>query len=353
MNYKDLLKNIDNEKDKVYLIYGEEAYRIDSILDYFKNKLEPAFRDFNLTVIDDKVIDIDRIIENFESVPFMDKNRIVVIKSSEFFKTGTKGLAKEDEKKLLAYLENPAETTIVLFCPPEVDKRSSLFKLLKKNHCIFEANKLEMNELKLWCKAVLKKSNTIISDLELESFIEKTGYYYKESGKNLRDLENELVKISALYQKQGKITIQDIDLVILQNFENNVFRLIEDTFSGDFKKALIEFNHIIDSGESALMILTMFGKQLSMITKYHILKAKGYNEALIAQKLSVHPYALKKAGIHSQKLKYKEALVLLNLCLDTDYRIKNGQINERIGVELILTKICQRIKTEKPSKVFA
>lgn len=69
MNYKDLLKNIDNEKDKVYLIYGEEAYRIDSILDYFKNKLEPAFRDFNLTVIDDKVIDIDRIIENFESVP--------------------------------------------------------------------------------------------------------------------------------------------------------------------------------------------------------------------------------------------------------------------------------------------
>ena len=101
------------------------------------------------------------------------------------------------------------------------------------------------------------------------------------------------------------------------------------------------------------MILTMFGKQLSMITKYHILKAKGYNEALIAQKLSVHPYALKKAGIHSQKLKYKEALVLLNLCLDTDYRIKNGQINERIGVELILTKICQRIKTEKTSKVFA
>lgn len=93
-----------------------------------------------------------------------------------------------------------------------------------------------MNELKLWCKAVLKKSNTIISDLELESFIEKTGYYYKESGKSLRDLENELVKISALYQKQGKITIQDIDLVILQNFENNVFRLIEDTFSGDFKR---------------------------------------------------------------------------------------------------------------------
>lgn len=73
MNYKDLLENIDNEKDKAHLIYGEEAYRIDSILDCFKNKLEPAFRDFNLTVIDDKVIDIDRIIENFESVPFMDK----------------------------------------------------------------------------------------------------------------------------------------------------------------------------------------------------------------------------------------------------------------------------------------
>ena len=66
MNYKDLLKNIDNEKDKVYLIYGEEAYRIDSTLDYFKNKLEPTFRDFNLTVIDDKVI--DEIIESIINI---------------------------------------------------------------------------------------------------------------------------------------------------------------------------------------------------------------------------------------------------------------------------------------------
>jgi len=46
-------------------------------------------------------------------------------------------------------------------------------------------------------------------------------------------------------------------------------------------------------------------------------------------------------------------LILLNLCLDTDYRIKNGQINEKIGVELILTKICQRIKSENAYRVYA
>ncbi len=353
MNYKDLLKNIDDENNNVYLIYGEEVYRIDDILDYFKNKLEASFRDFNLTVIEDKVIDVDKIIENFESLPLMDKNRIIVIKNSELFKTGTKGLSKEDEKKLIAYLENPSKTTIALFCPQEIDKRSALFKQIKKKHCIFEANKLEISELRLWCKTILKKSNAVIDDKELENFIEKTGYYYKESEKNLRDLENELDKISSLYHKQGEITSRDIDLIILQNFENNIFKFIEDTFSGEYKKALIEFNHMLDSGESALMILTMLGKQLSMITKYHILKNKGYNEALIAQKLSVHPYALKKASINSRKLKYKEALILLNLCLDTDYRIKNGQINEKIGVELILTKICQRIKSENAYRVYA
>ncbi len=343
MNYRDLLKNIDDEKNRVYLIYGEETYRIEETQEYFKNKLETAFRDFNFTVIDDKILDVDKMIENFESVPFMDKNRLVVIKNSEIFKTGTKGLSKEDEKKILLYLENPSETTVVLFSPSEVDKRSVLFKNIKKNHCIFEANKLELPELKSWCRSVLKKSGAIIGDLELANFIEKTGYYYKDSEKNLRDLENELIKLSALHQKQGEITAGDIDLVVFQNFENNVFKLIDDTFIGDLKEALIGFNHIIDSGESALMILTMLGKQLSLINKYHILKSKGYNESLIAQKLSTHPYTVKKAGIHSQTLGYKEALTLLNCCVDTDYKIKNGQINEKTGVELLLTKIYKKI----------
>ena len=326
MNYKDLLKSIENEDESICLLYGEESYIINQIINYLKNKLTASFKDFNFTLIDDKNIDVSKMIENFEAVPFMDTHRIVVVKSSEIFKTGTKGLAKDQEKKLIDFLENPYNSTIVLFCPLEVDKRSAMYKIVKKKHLIFEANKLSQSELKIWCNSKLKKTNSSIENRDLEYFIEKTGYFYKESSKNLKDLENELLKLSAVFQEEGKITSENIDLIVIENFENNIFKLIDDTFLGNYKDALIEFNHMLDAGESALMVLTMLGKQLSMVIKYHMLRNKGYNEALIAQKLSVHPYALKKAVSHSKKLTYKEALLLLNLCLDTDFRIKNGQI---------------------------
>ena len=353
MNYKDLLKSIDNNEQNICLIYGEETYTIELIIDYLKNKLALPFKEFNYTIIDDKVIDVNKMIENFEAVPFMDSNRIVVVRNNEIFKTGSKALAKYEEKKLVEYLDNPSNSTIVLFCPSEIDKRSSMYKLLNKKHVVYEADKLGQSDLRVWCIDILKKAKASIESRDLEYFIDKTGYFYKESSKNLKDLENELLKLSAIYYEKGKINAEDINLITIENFENNIFKLIDDAFLGHYKEALLGFNHMIDAGESALMVLTMIGKQLSMVIKYHMLRNKGFNESLIAQKLSVHPYALKKAISHSKKITYKEALVLLNLCLDTDYRIKNGQIQERIGVELIIAKIYQRVRINENTKVRA
>lgn len=347
MTYKDLISNIDGRKNQIFLLHGEEKYIIDEILSYVKSRLNSIFLDLNLTVVDDKNADMDKLIETLESTPFIDDKRLVIIKNSEFFKTGSKSFSKEEEKKLISYIENPAASTIVVFVPAELDKRSSLYKAIKKNHCVYEAVKLDQGQMIRWCSDIIKKNRFSISPSELDYFIEKTGYFYKDSLKNLQDIENELKKLSFVYQSKGKIENIDIDNVVIQNFESNIFKLIDYIFKGNPKDSLILYNGLIKNEESALMVLTMISRQILIIAKYFLLSQKGYTQSMAAQKLSVHPYVLKKAAEQASKIDYSFCIKMLNLCIDTEYRIKTGQISENIGVELIIGKISQKIRELK------
>lgn len=347
MTYKDLISSIDTGENQIFLVYGEEKYIIDEILSYVKSRLDRVFLDLNLTVVDDKNVDMDKLVETLESTPFIDNKRLVIIKNSEFFKTGSKNFSKEDEKKLVSYIENPAASTILIFVPGEIDKRSSIYKAVKKNHTVYEAVKLDHNQMVKWCNEIIKKNGFSISLSELDYFIDKTGYFYKDSLKNLQDIENELKKLSFVYQSKGKIENSDIDSVVIQNFESNIFKLIDYIFKGNPKDSLILYNGLIKNEESALMVLTMISRQILIIAKYFLLSQKGYTQAMAAQKLSVHPYVLKKAAEQASKIDYGFCIKMLNLCLDTEYRIKTGQISENIGVELIIGKISQKIKALK------
>ncbi len=347
MTYKDLISSIDMKKNQIFLVYGEEKYIIDEITSYAKSGLSKAFFDLNLTIIDDKTPDMDKLIEILESTPFIDDKRLVIIKNSDFFKTGSKCFSKEDEKKIIAYTENPSAFTTVIFVPAELDKRSSLYKAVKKNHIIYEALKLDHNQMIKWCDKIIKKNNFSLPASELDYFIDKTGYFYKDSLKNLQDIENEIKKLSFIFQSKGNIDTVDIDAVVIQNFESNIFKLIDYIFKGNPKDSLILYNGLIKNEESALMVLTMISRQILIIAKYFLLSQKGYTASMAAQKLSVHPYVLKKAAEHASKIDYGFCIKMLNLCLDTEYRIKTGQISENIGVELIIGKISQKIKSLK------
>lgn len=353
MTYKDLLANIDKGENLIYLLYGEESYIIEKIIEEIKDKLDTSFKDLNFVQVDEVGSDIDKIIETLESMPFMDTKRIVLLRSPDFFKTGGKGLSKTEEEKILNYIGNPSKSTVLVFAPKELDKRSATFKAIKKNHIIFESKKLTSLEIRRWSNDVLKNHGATMDGQQLDFFLERSGYFYKESPKTLRDVENELIKLSSIFKEKKSISKEDIEAIVFENYENDIFKFIDYVFMGNTKNSLRLFRDLTQNGESPLMVLTMIGRQLSMITKCHLLKGKGYNQSMIAQKLSVHPYALKKAMDYAQKVNFKDSVILMNLCVDTDFRIKTGQLNENIAVELIITKIWQKIKNEIHGKTIA
>lgn len=342
MEYKDIVKNIkENNFKNVYLFYGREFYLLENIMKTFKESLNETMIDFNLSVLDGRELMLDQLISSIETLPFMDDRKIVFVKDFELLKGKRKNFSEEDEKRLIDYIHNiPGTSTLVFIIYGDVDKRKSLVKTISKEGVVFNCDKLNDIELFKWVKNKFKKKEVNISDSAIMYFIEKEDYRSKNSDKTLSDLENEINKIVSFTGKGNEVKKDTIDKLSQRKVENDIFKLIDAIGSKNSSYALKILDDMILEGESVLGIFAMISRQFKIVMQSTYLQNQGYSSKLIAEKISVHPFAVTKALKQSNNFSNEIILSLLNDILESDYKIKNGLIKDTLAIEIIVSKYC-------------
>jgi len=343
MSGSDLLKELSNKSFEVCLVYGEERFEIEKFIDTMKESLSESFRQLNFISIDseyDVETNIDFLINSCESFPFMDEKRIVLVKNSNLFQTSTTKIYSNDDMiKIKNYLENPLQSTRLIFAPTKVDKRSEIYKLINKKYDVINCERLDKISFSRWVLSRFKEKNISVDNLTKEYFIQRCGYLNKDSELTLLDVESEIEKLS-VNNKDNNLSIADIDKLNLLVEENNVFRYIDYLFSKDSEKVYNTTKQIIFSFNS-ILVLSLIGRQLSILMKIYILRKNGCSQESIAKILSLQQFVIKKDMIQLKKYTFHELLSLYNLCSDLDYRIKKGLIKDSIGLEVMVNKICK------------
>ena len=157
----------------VYFLSGDEAYYIDLISDYIeKNALDESEQEFNQTILYGKDVDMETIISSAKRFPMMSEFQVVIVKEAQNLKELGKSSGGDDEdddvpvKKasgstnaLAAYLQQPQPSTILVFCYKykTLDKRSTTYKSLQKNHVFIETKKLYDNQLPDWITSFVQE----------------------------------------------------------------------------------------------------------------------------------------------------------------------------------------------------
>ena len=114
MDYKDIIRNIKSKNfENIYLLYGREYYLIDNAIKNLKESLNESMLDFNLDVIDGKEVFLDQLLSSVETLPFMDDNKITIVKDFELLK-GKRKNAIEDKKARKELTDNLIEKIIEL-----------------------------------------------------------------------------------------------------------------------------------------------------------------------------------------------------------------------------------------------
>lgn len=203
----------------IYWLEGEEDYYIDQIVDYAEHKiLTEAEAGFNLTVFYGKDADWTAVLNACKRYPMFAEKQVVLLKEAQQMR---------DLDKLESYVENPLSSTIFVVAhkTKTLDKRSRLYKLLKKSAELFTSDKVRDYKLQEWIAGYVKTRGFSMNGKALILLEEHIG-------NDLNRIVNEIEKLALnLNEKKDKksgkqeITEDDIEKYIGISKEYNVFEL--------------------------------------------------------------------------------------------------------------------------------
>ena len=129
------MKTIDNDIKtgqfkQIYLLYGEEQYLIRQYRDKLKHALAADDDTMNFSAFSGSDINQKEIIDLAETLPFFADRRLILIEDS--------GLFKKSAEELADYMSSIPETTYFVFAEKEIDKKTKMYKQVKKNGNIVE-----------------------------------------------------------------------------------------------------------------------------------------------------------------------------------------------------------------------
>jgi len=290
------------------------------------NELHKLLSDFGATNGDMAIeklfadeVDYQKIYDALTSLPFLSAEKMVVI-----WNPSTNSQFAEKAEYLLG---NLADSTDVIFVESKIDKRSSLYKLLKKQTDYREFGELDGNGLVHWLVNLAKAQNANISESNARFLIERLGT-------NQQMLFSELSKV-ALYDKN--ITKASIEITTEPIPQSSMFELLDSVFSGNSKRALALYQEQRDLKEEPQKIIGMLVWQFHIIAL--IKAAKQLNSEQIAKDSMIHPYVVSKTTAIASKITLSQLRRMIHDLLELDVRLKTESIDDDEALKLYILSL--------------
>jgi len=337
----DLIKSMGdkNKLPNCLLLYGDEEYFMDYSVKYIKNKyIDKSYENMNYAEFE-KLDSLKDFFEFADTFPFMSEKKLCLLKEAGFF-TSTGSLDKKEEEKLLKYIDGNEDCiTIFVIKDGKPDSRKKIVKKLKDNKAVFEFTRLNEGELTKYITDEFKKNSFKISMSDANYMANNTGYLDYESSVSLYHVNNEISKIMSHNNEKKNITTSDLELLMVKSVESSIFRLVDCICENNKKKSFEVLDEMLLNNTPEQFIIHMITRQYRMLYQYVILQKKGYTFNEIINKMKIKNFVASKLEKQSKNLKMETIEYYMRRFLEIDRKIKAGEIDSRIGLEIITNGI--------------
>ena len=312
----------DHSFKPMYLLYGEEAFLRNS----YKNKLREAIigdDTMNFAYFEGKGLDVDELIRLADTMPFFTERRLIIVEDSGFFKTASEPLVR--------YLPDMPDTTCLLFVESEVDKRSKLFKKVKELGYAAEMTRQNSAQLSRWAGGILAKEGRKITSRTMELFLSMTG-------DDMENIRMELEKLISYTMGRDVITDEDVRAICTVQVTNRIFDMVSAIVTRQTRKAMDLYEDLLALKEPPMRILFLIARQFNQLLQVKELMGKGLDKGTIASKLKMQPFVVGKVMPQARQFSREEILSYVNICVEAEEAVKSGKLQDRLAVELLITK---------------
>ncbi len=340
MSFKQFEKDLkDSNVKSLCLLYGKEEFLVKWAKEALASKyVQDGFKDFDLIKLDGQQdVNSGTIINACETLPMMSERKVVIVDMFKNF-DGSSGDEK-DEKELLAYLKQVPENCLLVFaCGEKVDKRKKIFKTIAESGAVYELGKLDEADLVKWIQKRIKAKGKFITPNLVQSLIENTGYYDKESEYNLFNFENDIRKVCH-HASSENIEKEDIEQTVSGNVERDVFALIDALSRKDKMYALEMLSSLMAYGEGIYGVLALLFRQYEHLFKISEMKNNNVPMSEIRQKLGMPDFIIKKLVGYADKYNTAKLSSILQEAYRIDKSIKTGFLDQRLALELFIANV--------------
>ena len=314
---------------KVYLLTGDEDYLISQARQMLKKALVKDGDEMNYVLYEEHKIDMQQLRELAFTFPFFSEKRLMILDRTGILKTG--------KDAFVDILEKMPDTTCIIICEPEVDKRSKVYKWIKKNGYIREFLKKNQTEKVLlrWVAAMLAKEKKQIRETDARYFLERVG-------DDMYQIKNEVDKLTAYLGERSEILREDIEQITSGEIQNKIFDLVAAIARGDKKQALAYYDDLILLKEPPMHILFLIVRQYRILLLIKNMRNLHKPDKEIAQAASIPTFAIRKNETQLRGYDIQALEDCIARCIEVEEQIKTGRIGEQIGVELLIVGLSDR-----------
>ncbi len=337
MSLQDELVQIKNKRFKpVYTLLGTENFLIETFKKEIKQSaVSEEEATFNIVSFDMTEVDLANVVNEAETIPFFGEYKIIFVENP-YFLTGEKkkNELNHDLSLLIAYLENPLSTSILVFVASyeKLDERKKVVKLLKKESQLVNVGKMTDRDL------IPYVTNYIVSEgynIDKNAF-EKLTYL---TDMDLTRIINELEKLFLFKLETKIISKEDVETLIPKTLEHNIFDLNQFVLENKTDQSLSLYHDLLVNGEETIKVISILLGQVRLLLQVKILLDMNYQQSNITDTLKIHPYRVKLAVQQCKTLPFKRLGEIFNELIEIDYNIKTGAIEKELAFELFLLKI--------------
>ena len=346
--FKTFAKDLKSgEVAPVLYFYGPEQYLIEwAVKEIVKRCLPKDAAGMDLEEPDGDAATPQEIVSSCEMFSMFGSRRIVWVREAAALKSdNAAGYGEKGLEIIERYLQNPNESTILIFSSQEVkndpkdkkEKKTKLNNLLLKYAKSYDFCALDRKTLRAYIKKRLKEAGCVMNDADCDYLIDATGYYHRESEYRILDLNSDIDKIVALSDENpGRA---EIDEAVLGDMDTYIFDFLDYMSQNRKSDAFLLLSNMLSMKRDVFSILGSLINQFELMTEVKEMKENAMDLQTMSRELKVHEFRIRKSMTAGNRMSLDRLKKILIDLYETDAAIKRGDIDGSMALELLVGRI--------------
>lgn len=319
-----------------YVFCGLDEELIKSSIDpIIKKVVDKDFLDLNFIKIDGLTSTFDEIENACETLPFFGDKKVVLVYRANFLKDKPDKEGTKTYTEILKYIKDlPQHTILIMYylfndkrdTPKKNKKLSTLDKYVKVVHC----DKLKKDKYYKKIEDIFKENGRTIGKVQLKYFADKVQ-------NNFDIIKREIDKLDC-YALGRELTKEDIDKLIPNKSEDDIFDLVEYISLRKVEKAIDLLDELLFKADQHMLIISSIGNHFKRLYEIKTYLLKGKKLEFFMSKYRLPQFVCEKLMNQASKFSLKQLNQLIKVCVNTEIKLKSSTTDKQMEMELMLFK---------------